>query len=232
MAATRLARCAARGEIGALRLGFTVIAFYTALPRVVQRFRYRFPDVRVELSEMNSPAVEEALTEDVIDLGILHPPVSATTLTTLDLPDEPLVLAVPENHWLATQTRVTFADLGDISLLMAPRWVGPAVHDRLMACFTAAYVTPQVVQEVFPMTTLVGLVSAGAGVGFVTRGVARATRPGVRFVPVAGAPSLPVAVAWMAPYPTAPSQRFVEVARAELAPLAIDQLGGPSSSRS
>lgn len=209
--ATTLARRAARGESGTLRLGFTVIAFYTALPRVVQRFRSRYPDVRVELKEMNSPAVEEALAGDVIDLGILHPPVSAAALTTLDLPAEPLVLAVPLDHPLAGRAALTFAEVADVPLLVAPRWVGPAAYDRLAACFAAVNVHPRIVQEVFPMTTLVGLVSAGAGVGFVTRGVARATRPGVRFLPVPGAPSLPLAAAWTNPSPTAPGQRFLEV---------------------
>lgn len=199
-----------------MRLGFTVIAFYTVLPRAVQRFRSRYPDVRIDLQEMNSPAVEEALAADVIDLGILHPPVSATALATLDLPAEPLVLAVPAGHPLAASAELTFEDLNNVPLLVAPRWVGPAVYDRVMACFAAADVSPRIVQDIFPMTTLVGLVSAGAGVGFVTRGVARATRPGVRFVAVTGAPSLPVAAAWMAPCPTPPAQRFIEVAGAAM----------------
>lgn len=210
--ATSLARRAARGESGVLRLGFTVIAFYTALPRVVQRFRSRFPDVHVKLQEMNSPAVEEALAADLIDLGILHPPVEADALGTLELPPDPLVLAVPLAHPLAGRDRLGFGDLDNVPLLVAPRSVGPAVYDRLMCCFADAGARPRIVQEVTPMTTLVGLASAGAGVGFVTRGVARATRPGIRFVDVDDAPVMPVAAAWLAPDPTPAAQRFVEVA--------------------
>jgi DNA-binding transcriptional LysR family regulator len=70
---------------------------------------------------------------------------------------------------------------------------------------------PSIVQEASPVTTLAGLVAAGAGIGFVTRGVALATRPGVVFREVVGAPGVPIAVAWMPPEPTATGQRFIEV---------------------
>ncbi|MGV9802405.1 LysR family transcriptional regulator [Mycobacterium sp. NPDC003449] len=209
--AVDIARRTQRGEHGRLRLGFTVIASYTRLPRAIQRYRNTFPDVTIDLVEINSPAVEEALDRGEIDLGVLHPPVTRTQLHCLTLPDEPLVLALPAGHPLAEPADIGFADLAGEPLLAAPRGVGPVLFDKLIGCFRSAGVEPRIVQEATPVTTLAGLVAAGAGIGFVTRGVARATRPGVVFRDVHGAPGVPMAIAWSGTEPPPTGQRFLDV---------------------
>lgn len=206
-----LARRTERGLHGRLRLGFTVVASYTQLPRAVQAYRSASPDVTVDLVEINSPALEEALDRGEIDLGVLHPPLSRKQLRYRSLPDEPLVLALPVGHRLAEHPTITFADLAGEPMLAAPRSVGPVLFDKVIGRFRAAGVEPSIVQEATPVTTLAGLVAAGAGIGFVTRGVAQATRPGVVFRDVDGAPGVPIAVAWMPPEPAATGQRFLEV---------------------
>ncbi|WP_067650028.1 LysR family transcriptional regulator [Nocardia harenae] len=205
------ARGAARGLRGRLRLGFTVIASYTALPHAVQRFRGACPQVAVDLTEVNSPALEEALDRGTIDLGVLHPPLERPHLRSTELPGEQLVLAVPAGHRLAGQPDIGFADLRGEPLLAAPRHIGPALFDALVSRLRAAGAEPRIVQEATPMTTLAGLVAAGAGVGFVTSGIARATRPGVVFRPVPGAPAVPLAAAWATPEPSPAAARFLEV---------------------
>ncbi|CAN5831053.1 als operon DNA-binding transcriptional repressor AlsR [soil metagenome] len=206
-----LARHAARGSLGRLRLGFTVIASYTWLPQAVQQFRRTHPGVTVDLTEMNSPAVEEALIRGDIDLGVLHPPLERTDLHARELPGEPMLLALPTGHRLSTAESIDFADLADEPLLAAPRSVGPALFDTLMGRFRAAAVEPRIVQQATPVTTLAGLVAAGAGIGFVTRGVARASRPGVNFREVPGAPVVPMAAAWQTTGPGATSAQFLAV---------------------
>ena len=209
--AIELARRTAQGSIGRLRLGFTVIASYTWLPQAVQEFRRSHPDVTVDLTEMNSPAVEEALVRGEIDLGVLHPPLERPNLQTRDLPGEPMVLALPAGHRLVAASKISFPDLAREPLLAAPRSVGPVLFDTLIGRFRAAGVEPRVVQEATPVTTLAGLVAAGAGVGFVTRGVARASRPGVVFREIPGTPVVPMAAAWLATHPGPTGTSFLDV---------------------
>ena len=209
---------ALRGETGQLRLGFTVIAFYGALPEAVQRFRSLYPDIAVELAEMNSPALEAALAEGRIDLGILHPPLLTPSLAMAALPEEPMLLALPESHRLAARPVIAVADLRDEPMLIAPRTIGPHIFDRMVALFQKEGISPRIVQQVTPMTTLVGLVATGAGLGFVTRGIAGTGRPGVVFRPVSpAAPALPMAAAWREPQPSAVAKRFLETAIAAMA---------------
>ncbi|AIC30417.1 LysR family transcriptional regulator protein (plasmid) [Rhizobium etli bv. mimosae str. IE4771] len=201
-----------RGEVGTLKLGFTVIAFYGILPQAVQAFRRRYPDVEVELNEMNSPSLESALMTGAIDLAVLHPPLANPNLAIHDLPAEPLVLALPADHPLADLEEIHLADLAGQPLLIAPRRIGPSIYDRIIALFHEQGVTPRIVQEVTPMTTLVGLVSAGAGMGLVTAGISRLPRPGVAFRPTTPEPpSLPIAASWLKPDLSATGKRFLEI---------------------
>jgi DNA-binding transcriptional LysR family regulator len=202
---------AARGEVGRLRLGFTVLAFYGLLPEALQAFRRRHPDVDIELVEMNSPSLETALITGTIDLAILHPPLGHPELMVRSLPDEPLVLALPESHPLVALEEIPIKALADEPMLIAPRSVGPSIYDRMITLFQSEGVTPHVVQEVTPMTTLSGLVAAGTGVGFVTRGLSRQPRPGVCYRPVTPTPpSLPMAASWMKPELSATGRRFLD----------------------
>lgn len=211
--ARRAALRAVRGEIGQLRLGFTVIAFFGALPEAVRKFRTRYPDVAVKLSEMNSPSVENALAMGEIDLGILHPPIS-TNLITSALAPQRMLLALPARHRLAGKTTIAVSDLEDEPFLVAPRAVGPSIYDRLIGLFQRAGISPRIVQEATPATTLCGLVAAGAGLGFVPEGIAHAGRPGVVFRSVRpAAPSLPMAAAWRSPSLSASGERFLEIVR-------------------
>lgn len=210
--AVRQAREATRGRIGRLRLGFTVIAFYGMLPAAVREFRAAYPDVSIELIERDSPALEAALLADEIDLGVLHPPLGRSELNVHRLADEGLMLALPSEHRLAAKRMVSMVDLAGEPFLISPRTIGPSFYDRLIAHFQAHGTSPNIIQEVRPMPTLVGLVAAGVGIGFVTAGIARAARPGVTFRPVRPTPpSLPLAVAWLGRQPSRPGQIFLDI---------------------
>jgi len=211
LAKTRALR-AVEGEIGRLRLGFTTIAFYGALPEAVRAFRARYPDIMIELTEMNSPALERALLTGGIDLGIVHPPIAAPELTIRTLPSQRLKLALPASHRLADRDILTVHDLDEEPLLIAPRAIGPSIYDRIIALFQNQGVSPRIVQEVTPMTTLTGLVAAGVGMGFVTDGIAAVGRPGVAFRSIEPEPpDLPIAAAWLSPDLSSPAARFLDI---------------------
>lgn len=210
--ALRQAREAERGGVGRLRLGFTVIAFYGVLPATVREFRTTYPDVKVELVEKNSPALEAALMADEIDIGVLHPPLARRELSLLAFPDEHTMLALPSSHRLAEKAVIAMSDLAGEPILVAPRVIGPSFYDRIVAHFQGAGISPNIVQEVAPATTLVGLVATGVGLGFVTKGIAAALRPDVVFRPVEPPPpSLPLAAAWLGPQPSRSGKLFLDI---------------------
>jgi len=207
------ARRAARGETGMLRIGFTLLALYGLIPPCVREFRARYPGVQVELAEMNSPSLESALAAGAVDIAVLHPPLYTPGLATAELAGEQLVLALPAGHRLARRKTVAVRDLAGEPFLIAPRNVGPSIYDRVIAMFQDAGLSPRIVQEATPMTSLVALVAAGIGMGLVTAGMARVPRPDVAYRPLRpAAPVLPFALGWRGEL-TPAAQRFAETVR-------------------
>jgi DNA-binding transcriptional LysR family regulator len=205
---------ASRGERGRLRLGFTVLASYRELPGVVRGFRDRCPLVEIELQEMNSPRLEAALAEGSIDLGLLHPPLGERDLDSLELASEELVLAVPSTHRLATSKRVRLEHLEGEPFLIAPRSVGPHIYDQVVGACRKAGFSPDIVQEATPMTTLIGLVAAGVGIGLVTKSLQVIRRPGVAYRRIDGNPvRLPFAAAWRSGQTSPVVRRFIDMLR-------------------
>ncbi|MDX2935513.1 LysR family transcriptional regulator [Streptomyces ipomoeae] len=102
----------AAGVEGVLRVGLTGSASYRQLPALARLLKREMPHVMMEVrTEMLTPAQEAALVERRLDVGVLRPPVREEGLTHRPLADEPLVVAVPEEHWLAGADTVRIEQL-------------------------------------------------------------------------------------------------------------------------
>ncbi|MEW9553265.1 LysR family transcriptional regulator [Nonomuraea sp. NPDC050783] len=188
--AAESARRAGRGEAGRLAVGFVGSATNLTLPRVLRRFRARYPGVQVELRELTTAQQAEELRQGLLDVGLLHAPLAgpaAEMLSTRTVARELLLAALPSGHPLSARTPLPVAALAGEPFVMFPRRYGPALHDRITAVARAAGFEPRVVQEAVQMQTIVGLVAAGIGVAIVPESVARLRRGDVVFRPLAPA---------------------------------------------
>jgi DNA-binding transcriptional LysR family regulator len=184
-----LARAAARGEAGVLRLAFVSSIAYGPLPQWLSRFRAEQPGVRLALREATLDVQLEAFERGDLDAGfVLHAPGAVPDgFESLRVLEEAMWLAMPEGGTGAARRPVRPAALAPWPLLVFPRPVTPSLFDAIFATHRALGWTPTVAQEAIQMQTLVNLVSAGMGVAWVPESVTRLQRPGVVYRRVAGA---------------------------------------------
>ena len=213
------ARAAAEGEAGRLRLGFVSTVGFTLLPTWVRTFRSAHPRVHLELLEATGDVQVPVLERGDLDAGfLLHSPGFAPAgLAHLRVAREPLVLAIPEQHPLATARGLTLQRVLAEPLVIFPRRILPSLHDAVFGVYHAAGCEPQVAQEAIQMQTIVNLVSAGLGLAWVPHSVREFQRQGVVYRAPPGARGLPqceTTLAWRATGPGALA-RFVEFARAQ-----------------
>ena len=194
-----LARRAASGASGLLTLSFISTADYSILPPLLQRFRARYPQVRIDLREATTDIQLDDLLQGKIDAGLLLAPLPEKASSQLDcrpVLSEPLIAALPADMLHATGP-VSLKSLRELPLIIFPRRISPAFHDTILACFRAAGVTPHIGQEAIQMQTIVGLVSAGMGMALVPQSVSNLKRPGVDYRPlVEHAPPIQTGLAW------------------------------------
>jgi len=217
-----LARSAAQGESGRLRVAFVSTVGYGLLPGWVRQFRERWPRVALELVEATSDVQREGLLRGEFDAGfLLHAPGSAPAgLARRALTSEPLVLALPESHPLAARTRLSLSAIAHEPLVLFPRRILPEVFDAVLRLYRGAGHEPVVAQEAIQMQTIVNLVSAGLGLAWVLQSVRQFQRPGVVYRPLVatrgqGAPLCETSLVWREGEAHPVLQRFIEAGRAQ-----------------
>lgn len=195
--AIELARAAARGEVGRLRIGFMSGTIYTLLPPLLRDFAARFPAVKLELRELAMPLQLAQLRAGEIDVGFVRPPVQDAALEAETVFAEPLVVALPRGHPLARLRRVPLRRLAAEPFVMFQRQPGLVMHHLVLRFCLQHGVTPRVAQEVAQSHAVVGLASAGIGIALVPASIQTIRMRGVEYRPLAEtSPPVQTALAW------------------------------------
>lgn len=212
--AVDLTRAAYRGEVGRLTVGYLAATAYTLLPPVLRTFGTRFPDVSLDLRELTMPQQFEALRRADIDVGMLRPPIVDPLLASEVILEERMVVALPSGHPLTRLSRIPAKRLAGEPFVMFPRQPGTVFHDLIMDFCREAGFVPRVAQEASQTHAVMGLVSAGLGVGLVPESVRVISMRGVELRPVTrGAPIARIALAWQARNDSPLLRGFLEAAR-------------------
>src|SRR2546428_12179695 len=152
------------------------------LPNCLASFAQKFPTVQVSVVEEITPVLLERLQEATIDMALLALPVQRDHFVCQELLREPLYLVVPQNHRLASKSRVHLKQIeGDSFLLLKE---GHCFRENTLSACGRARLEPNVVFESGQFTTILAMVAAGTGVSVVPE-MAVEEREGCRFVPLA-----------------------------------------------
>ncbi len=185
--ARQTAQRAARGEMGELNIGFTGSApFNIALPKIISRFRQRWPDLLMRLREMSTFDQIGALAEGELDVGFVRPSLveRRDNIALHTVLNERLLAVVPADHPLAGQDSISIGDLAGDSFILHPRQIGTGLYDKVMDLCARAGFRPQVVLEAHQMSTIVSLTAAGVGVSIAPEAMSSIHVEGARFLPL------------------------------------------------
>jgi DNA-binding transcriptional LysR family regulator len=209
------ARRVAAGVVGHLVLGCVGSATYSVVPALSRRLTEELPGVDFSFrGEMLVSEQVDALRERTIDVALLRPPVMDSALTVTPLRKERLVVAVPNDHRLASRKQLRVTDLADTDLIMHSAGRGSAMYDVVRRLFGEAGLAPSVRHEVGDTSTLVTLVAGGLGVAVVPDPVSALALDGVAFVPLRPITTIELAVAHRAGLPEPHLRRTLDLVAA------------------
>ncbi len=180
--AADVARRAQLGELGEMKIGFTSSApFNSSIPKAIYSFRQRFPAVHLNLQEMSSRDVADALLDESIEVGLMRPLPLPDSLVATELFREPLVAVLNADHPLAqgSEKGLHLSALANEPFVFFPRSYGSGLHAQLLSLARAAGFTPHLSQEAGEVMTIIGLVSAGLGVSVLPASFQRMRIDGV-----------------------------------------------------
>jgi len=151
-----------RGHVG---IGATPSLSATLLPIVLGRFHATHPGVSIAVSEQGSTHLLKGLDSGDLDLALAVLPVHAPGTERIVLAIEELVVAIRNDHPLASRQRIGISDLADIPMVMFRD--GYDLRTTTLAAFTEAGLTPRVAVEGGEMGSVISLAAEGLGAAVI-----------------------------------------------------------------
>lgn len=180
------ARKSARGDIGAVSIGFVASAVFDLLPMIVGEIGARHPGIEISLREMTTWEQIDALNARRIDLAIVRASVTQHGIARERLVAEPFMLALPGGHPLGGHDIVPLSALHGEPFIMYSHSGWQPFHDLLTAMFRAHGVAPNIVQYINSSMSILALVRAGMGLALVPKSTGALGISGVEFRRIEG----------------------------------------------
>jgi LysR family transcriptional regulator, low CO2-responsive transcriptional regulator len=136
------------------------------LPEVFAEFKRQYPSVAVSVKRLEHNKILEAIIENSCDFGVVSMPVPDKRLTVVQIHRDELIVITPPHHPLASQTRVTLAEVAEYPLLL-PK--AGRTRDALEALFHEHRLKPRISMELDSSELLKRFVAADVGIGFIPR---------------------------------------------------------------
>src|SRR5438874_5939243 len=199
------------GEVGRLRVGAFQSVGARVLPEIMRRFTEQWPQIEVQLDELEDDEISNAIESGEIDIGFVLLPVGDAPLETVELLHDPYVLIVAAGSLLA-DLKPGLREAAEYPLVGFQHTVA---LEQVVAAFRAEGVEPHWTFRSNDNPTIQGLVAAGVGVAVMPRLTVDTKDPRIAVVDLQGAvPPRIIAIAQHRDRYNSPSARaFVETAR-------------------
>lgn len=159
------------GLQGRVQVGLAGSHFLGPFPQFIQQFRQQRPEVAVSLHEMMPSDQLQALRDGRVDLSISRNPLNDGQVGAALLWRDPVVVALPPGHRLATRARLRLAELKDEEFVFLRLDSSPFAGRLFEACVRTGF-APRIVQQVVEVPAALNLVAAGLGVALVPASMA------------------------------------------------------------
>ncbi len=177
-----------RGELGKIDIGVFGSAMLNIVPRLLLDYRNLFPGVHITIYNMSRQHQIEALREQRIHIGFNRIIPAEADITVETVLNERLVVALYQEHPLASLSAIPIHDLVGQPIILYPRTPRSGLHDLVIHLIRNEGAEANVVQEVEDLVSSVALVSAGLGLCVAPESAVSLKLPGVVYRPLIGSP--------------------------------------------
>src|SRR5215813_13577106 len=145
--AARRVRAAARGEVGTLRLAYTLTTVWDTLPKLLGRLNQVHPQVKIEAREVFGADIPELLLAGRYDFALAPRTSYPAGFHSRTIRREPLRVALSTAEPLARRKRIDLATLADRLFEIWPRDMAPGFYDTVVGTCRTAGFEPQLDEQ-------------------------------------------------------------------------------------
>ncbi|WP_205738566.1 LysR family transcriptional regulator [Billgrantia endophytica] len=180
-----LAQRATEGDIGHIAVAYNDFSINGVLPRILDLFKEKHPDISIELVYMPSHEQHNAIQNHDIDVGFLIGPLALEGIETHRSARERIVVILPKRHPLAERGSVRMEELADEKFILGTESGWREFRDYVFRMCMQAGFTPKILQEASTSSGIFGLVAANMGVSLYSECVEKFKREDIAIVPLA-----------------------------------------------
>jgi DNA-binding transcriptional LysR family regulator len=141
------------------------------LPPLIGAFCNRYPDVDIQLRDVQYEEVVKLIESGAADLGVVAFDDDSSKLIFHPLLEEEMLLVVHSSHPLANAKQVSLDEIANLPLMFLERY--SSLKAELMREMEKRGLAFRPVHEIANLNTLLGMVDAGIGVTFLPRSMAQ-----------------------------------------------------------
>lgn len=135
----------ANGNLTMGTLSFGAVSPAAAMP-IVEEFHKRYPQIEIQLIPGSSSMIMEGILNGELDAAILATDEKHPDLNSINITEQPIVLAVPKDLPLAKKKTMTLAEITDLPLIHRDR--GSSTRKILEKALQKQKITPTITLEV------------------------------------------------------------------------------------
>lgn len=152
---------------GVLTVGIlpTIAPYF--LPRVIREFTKACPNVQIVVQEDTTARLLGMISACEVDLAILSPPLPDSSVSSIDLFREELVLTLPKSHPFVNKSKITTKDIEEERFILMKE--GHCLGDQVLQFCTRRDFNPSVSCRSAQIETVQALVEAGMGISLIPR---------------------------------------------------------------
>lgn len=205
-----------RGQSGKISIGYVASAAYSGiLTESLSSFRQDFPDIELQLVEIEMRQQLAKIGEGELDFGYIRPPAPVPIgLATSTVLREPLVAALPQGHPLASHHTVDLSALADETFITPRQPADVGFHSNTLEACMETGITPKVSPTGRDFTTIMSMVAVGLGISLVPKSLQCLQLPGIRYVELSRAHMTDLAIAYRKSEGSAAVRAFIAHHRA------------------
>jgi len=164
-----------------LRLGVIPTLAPYLLPSLIQHIKTKFPKLSLQLYEAQTSLLVQKLKNAELDLILLALPIEQDGLTSYELYQEPFYLAVPCDHPLATEKKISLKLLAAQELLLLED--GHCMREQALDVCRLAGASEQQNFRATSLETLRQMVNIGSGITLIPKMAVRDDDKKVVYLP-------------------------------------------------
>ncbi|GHI00416.1 cidABC operon transcriptional activator CidR [Neobacillus kokaensis] len=167
---------------GHIRIGLPPIFDANDFLKIVGKFHEKYPGITFQLVEDGSKKIEEAVQNNLLDVGIVVLPTKLELFDYFSILEEDLKLILPDSHPLADREEVNLVELAQESFILFNKDF--ALNDRIiLSCNTLGF-QPVIISESSQQNFIKEMVSYELGIALLPESISHDLPENVKSIKV------------------------------------------------